>query len=958
MTPLTFTIFESIRPAMLTKRFTLDADGAIVKTPAAQMVEGRARTVEVANLDELSALLDGMTSAQAAGYGIAPGHPDARIVPDERVPDDAAAISRSRCFFQFAPRPGVMMLDHDGHPDGSLDPDALRAMLVEAVPELADVPMLWRASASSGIETCDGDALTGINGQRLYVAVSDASCIPDAGRALATRLWAAGIGWFNVSRAGSLLARTIVDTSVWQPERLDFAGPPVLGEGLRRAPPPARVMGPADAVPFDLRRIQADGEHRAAAVKYEAQQREAVAAAARTQREAWIEAEAPKLAAARDIDIEQAREVLAHATSRHLLMGDFVLVTADGNEVTVGEVLDNPARWHGARFADPLEPEYAGDCRIAWANLRGGGKPFIYSHAHGGQRFTLARPARRVLLATGDRARIVDNVLAALRAEGEVFDFGEGAGGIARVAGGNVIPVSRDWLLDFIDRTVSFYKMRKAGDTFVEAPADAPATLAASILAKGGERGFRRLVAVTTAPTLRADGSVLDEPGHDEASGLLYLAGLEAPRVPRAPSAADAVDALRVLWEPVRLFPFGDDTDRGVMLAAMLTACLRASLPTAPGFAFDAPAAGSGKTLLGKVLGILATGESPAVLPPAGERDDEARKRLFAALRDGRRVLLWDNVREPLGGAAIDAFLTAPTFADRVLGVSETAVLPNRALFVATGNNLRLVGDTCRRVLVARIDPQDERPYGRRFAFDPEQTVRGQRVRLVVAALTIIRAWVAAGRPRLAAGSMASFEQWDELVRQPVLWVASEAARRDAALPGFVDPADAIVRAFANDPETAKLAAMLATWDACFGTRPTAVKDAIRHSALSGTDAAAQALADAIDEVAGERGQANSRILGRWVERQVGRRHGGRWFVAGRMRDGYKTWAIEREPRRPAETDPLKPTEPTESRTTRDGARAARLDSVGLVDESGFPAANGGGHVAVPADAGPAAEVF
>ncbi len=958
MTPLAFTVFESLRPAVLTKRIALGPDGALVKSPAAQMTEGHARLVEVPSLDGLSELLDGLTSAQATGYGIAPGHATTRIVTDDAVPTDGTAISRSRRFFQFAPRPGVMMLDHDGHPDGPLDPDALHAMLVQAVPELADAPMLWRASASSGIETCGGDLLTGINGQRLYVAVSDASRIPEAGRALATRLWAAGIGWFNVSRAGSLLARTIVDTSVWQPERLDFVGPPVLGEGLRRGLPPARIMGPADAAPFDLQRIHADGEHDAAAKKYEARQREAVAATARTQREAWIEAEAPKLAVTRDIDIEQAREVLAQAASRHVLMGDFVLVTQDGDEVTVGDVLDNPARWHGARFADPLEPEYAGDHRIAWANLRGGGKPFIFSHAHGGQRFTLARPARRVLLANGDRARIVDNVLAALRVDGEVFDFGEGAGGIARVAGDNVIPVSRDWLLDFIDRTVAFFKMRKAGDAFVEAPADAPATLAASILAKGGERGFRRLVAVTTAPTLRADGSVLDEPGHDEASGLLYLAGLDAPRVPRAPSASDAVDALRVLWEPVRLFPFGDDTDRGVMLAAMLTACLRARLPTAPGFAFDAPAAGSGKTLLGKVLGILATGESPAVLPPAGERDDEARKRLFAALRDGRRVLLWDNVREPLGGAAIDAFLTAPTFADRVLGVSETAVLPNRALFVATGNNLRLVGDTCRRVLVARIDPQDERPYGRRFAFDPEQTVRGQRVRLVVAALTIIRAWIAAGRPRLATGSTASFEQWDELVRQPVLWVASEAARRDDALPGFADPCDAVLRAFANDPETAKLAAMLATWDTCFGSRPTAVKDAIRHSETPGTDATVQALADAIDEVAGERGRANSRILGRWIERQVGRRHGGRWFVAGRMRDGYKTWAIEREPRRPIGKGPLKPTEPTEAQAERGGGPATTADSVGLVDVSGFPAVKRASDAAVPADAGPAAEVF
>jgi hypothetical protein len=381
------------------------------------------------------------------------------------------------------------------------------------------------------------------------------------------------------------------------------------------------------------------------------------------------------------------------------------------------------------------------------------------------------------------------------------------------------------------------------------------------------------------------------------------------------------------------LFPFVDDVDRGVVLAAMLTACLRASLPTAPGFAFDAPTAGSGKTLLGKVVGILATGSSPDVLPPVGDRDDETRKRLFAALLDGRRVMLWDNVRDPLGGAALDAFLTSNNFADRKLGVSETQSLPNRALFIATGNNLRLVGDTCRRILVARIDPEMETPYARTFDFDPEQHVHAHRVDLVVAALTIVRAWITAGRQRLGKGRTASFEAWDDLVRQPVLWIAREAAAHDG-LHGFADPLDAVARAFAGDPETSKLAALLAAWHACFGSRPTAVKDAIRHAEMINPSATTQALKDALDEVAGERGKLNPRILGRWIERNVGRRNAGRWIDHGRLRDGNRTWVLCQDTQRPTENDPLKPTKAT----SHDGAGS---EKVGLVAFSGFPATNG-----------------
>ena len=108
------------------------------------------------------------------------------------------------------------------------------------------------------------------------------------------------------------------------------------------------------------------------------------------------------------------------------------------------------------------------------------------------------------------------------------------------------------------------------------------------------------------------------------------------------------------------MFPLVDAVANGVALHGLLAA-LRASLPTAPGVGFDAPAAGNGKTLLARCIGILAMGSEPSILPPA-DTDEEARKRLFAVLREGQRVVFWDNVREPLGSASLDAFLTAPTF--------------------------------------------------------------------------------------------------------------------------------------------------------------------------------------------------------------------------------------------------------------------------------------------------------
>lgn len=135
--------------------------------------------------------------------------------------------------------------------------------------------------------------------------------------------------------------------------------------------------------------------------------------------------------------------------------------------------------------------------------------------------------------------------------------------------------------------------------------------------------------------------------------------------------------------------------------------------------------------------------------------------------------VIWDNLTHPIDGASINNFLTAPIFKDRILGVSENEALPNSAMFLVTGNNVRIVGDAARRFVICRIDAEIEQPYLREFSFDPLQRVIANRLDMVIAALTLIRGYIAAGRPRMAPGNTASFEVWDGLVRQTVCWVGS-----------------------------------------------------------------------------------------------------------------------------------------------------------------------------------------
>src|SRR5512145_2106214 len=121
------------------------------------------------------------------------------------------------------------------------------------------------------------------------------------------------------------------------------------------------------------------------------------------------------------------------------------------------------------------------------------------------------------------------------------------------------------------------------------------------------------------------------------------------------------------------------------------------------------------------------------------------RKHTTAALREGHRVVVVDNVVGVFDSASLAAAITTPAWADRILGKTESATLPNRTMILLSGNNLCLSVDMPRRVLVCRIDPQTDRPYAREFALNPKRFCLANRQALVAAALTLIRSYLASG---------------------------------------------------------------------------------------------------------------------------------------------------------------------------------------------------------------------
>lgn len=840
----------------LTKEFSINPEGELVKVTKGSLVDGRADTVSCADLEAFGELLTTLRHNQALAYGVS-GKESARVVVGDRLHECPGAIARNRQHFHFTRSPGILMLDHDAdHVTDCFDRDSLRAVLLGVIPELELAPMLWRPSASSHIyDTARDVELQGLRGQRLYIPVQDASDIERLGKSLYTRFWAAGRGRYVLSNSARLLDRNIFDNAVWQPERLDYAAGALCLPPLeqRRGPPHLWEAGLVGGLaPLDSRVIgDISPELKEAADKHRDEARESMREAQGVARDEYVATRAAVLAEESRISVDEADNILRKAMERNELFPDFTIHLDDGGAVTVAQILDNPAKYHAKRCADPIEPDYRGDRRIAFINLRSGGRPFVFSHAHGGIRYELVRQPRVLRLESGEDPRVVDECLALMRMQGDSFDFG--GRGVVRVTDERLYPVDAPYLRDYLGRIVRFVRYDKRTKDWE--PTKCPEDTAKAILAKHGERELPKLTAVITAPTMRANGSILDAPGFDQDTGLLYVNDdLESVRVPTAPGKEAVAAALAELWGPFELFPFAGPIDRGVMLAALFTAVVRRALPTAPGFAFDAPAAGSGKTRLAHCLAAMGGHQPASFAPPPS--DDELRKTLFAALREGAGCIVLDNLIAPLGGAALNQFLTESQYSSRILGVSENQTVPNTSMFVVTGNNLAFIGDTCRRILPCRIDAESETPYLRRFAFDPLDLVRSGRRRLVVAALTLLRAYQAAGAPVVAAGSLASFEKWDAIVRQAVCWLGLEQEKLELG-----DPAVAIASNIREDSHKSSLRAVLEAWRDCFGERAVSAQEVLDQFSD-------EALVAALRELESQRGGAlNAQRFGKWLAR-------------------------------------------------------------------------------------------
>lgn len=451
-----------------------------------------------------------------------------------------------------------------------------------------------------------------------------------------------------------------------------------------------------------------------------------------------------------------------------------------------------------------------------------------------------------------------------------------------------IVPSNLDYMLTKNGATFVRYDMKRKKNV----PTDPPEKILRGLLERG-HWGFPRVVGIINAPTMRPDGTILDQPGHDATTQLWLSPDTNlAVCVPPEPTKEEAAAALGRLNALLDGFPFVSDLDRSVALAALLTAVLRGGFDVAPMFLFLAHTAATGKSYLVNLISTLVHGRPCPVITASGNKE-EMEKRLGALLLAAAPMISLDNLSENVEGDLLCQITEQPLVKVRILGKSETPECEWRGVMFGTGNNVTYAGDMTRRGLTCNLDAKVERPETRAFKFDPIERVLANRSGFIADALIIARAYFLDATKNINCDPLGSYGGWSRFVREPLIWL------------GQPDPVASMEEARVNDPERSAAVAFVGQWKAHLEIGKGLTVAQIIQCACETKEGVAFGLGREFEFVRPEfnsllsekcplsRGQVDPMRLGKWLSNIRGQVHAGhRLDIAKKSSSHGHRWAL------------------------------------------------------------------
>jgi hypothetical protein len=280
--------------------------------------------------------------------------------------------------------------------------------------------------------------------------------------------------------------------------------------------------------------------------------------------------------------------------------------------------------------------------------------------------------------------------------------------------------------------------------------------------------GVPALAGVIGTPTLRPDGTLIQEPGYDKATGLYLQPTIKVSRVPESISDEQVRASREFVFRKVfGEFCWVSPGDFANYVALLVSPMLRPYVKsTTPFGMFTATTPGSGKTNLTDAIGLV-YGQSSQVLPNRGE---ELQKKITSILiGNSSPVVVFDNLREgtSISSEILATLVTKDTWDDRLLGASRNVEASNDRLWLASGNGLTVGGDMASRTVMVRLDPRMEKPELRNFEmgqFSDWIREEGNREQLLHHLLILVQAWRQAGAEKDTTHTMRGFTRWAQVM--------------------------------------------------------------------------------------------------------------------------------------------------------------------------------------------------
>lgn len=383
----------------------------------------------------------------------------------------------------------------------------------------------------------------------------------------------------------------------------------------------------------------------------------------------------------------------------------------------------------------------------------------------------------------------------------------------------SVTPINADRLnrlLAFHTRTVKWTKPDKQGKS--EPYAASPAmTVLRAVVSTDNWDGVPPLYGVVGVPTLRPDGSLIQDTGYDQETGLYLQPTTKIPTVPNRISDEQVRASREFVFSKVfGEFCWSSVGDFANFIGLLVSPMLRPYVKTTTPFGLiTATTRGSGKTNLSDAIGML-YGQSSQAWPA---RSEELQKKITSILiGNSSPVITFDNLKEgtPVSSEILATLVTKDNWDDRMLGASQNVQARNDRLWLATGNGLTVGGDMASRTVLVRLDPRMERPEFRKFElgqFSDWIREDSNRAELIFHLIVLVQAWMQAGAGRDTSHTMRGFTRWAQIVGGLLDF---------HGLSGFLANTDELA---ARDTDEEEWATFLTKWHEVFGPTPKTSKE-------------------------------------------------------------------------------------------------------------------------------------